>query len=114
MTQNRKAIIFGIVGIALYLLALAAVSSASFAQAGGTANILSHSNSIEVEADSVGDITSIAGNRNAVQYQPETEQHQRGESVMLWAWVVVLAALAYVLFTKVLGFEVVLVREKSV
>lgn len=114
MTQNRKAIIFIIVGIALYLLALAAVSSASFARAGGAVNAFSPSNTVEIESNSVGNVTSIAGNRNSMQYQPETEQHKRGERLGLWAWVLLLAALVYLLFTKVLGFEVVLVREKSV
>lgn len=114
MTQNRKAIIFIIVGIGLYLLALAAVSSASFARAGGTANVLSHSSDVQIEADNVGNVVSIAGNRNTLPQQPETEQHKRGEWLGLWAWVLLFAALVYLLFTKVMGFEIVLVREKSV
>jgi len=114
MTQNKKAIGFIIAGFALYLLAMAAVSAASFARAGGTANVLSHSSDVQIEADSVGDVVSVAGNRNAVLYQPETEQHQRGESVMLWGWVALLAGLVYLLLTKVLGVEIVVVREKKV
>lgn len=113
MTQNKKAILFVIGGIALYLLLMAAVSAASFARAGGTANVLSHSNEVQIEADSVGDVVSVAGNDNAMQYQPETEQHKQGERVMLWVWVVLLAAIVYLLFTKALGFEVVVLRDKT-
>lgn len=111
MTQKTKAIIFITTGIGLYLLLMAAVSAASFARAGGTANVLSHSNEVQIEADSVGDVVSVAGNRNGVQYQPETEQHKRGESVMLWAWVLFLVALAVFMFRRMGG---VIVWEKSV
>lgn len=114
MTQNKKAIFYIVGGVAVYLLIMAAVSAASFARAGGTANVLSHSNDVQIEADSVGDVVSVTGNGNALQYQPETEQHQRGESVMLWGWVALLAGLVYLLLTKVLGVEIVVVREKKV
>lgn len=110
--MNRKAIAFIIAGLALYLLALAAVSSASFARAGGTANILSHSSDVQIEANAVGNVTTITGNRNALQ-QAETEQHQRGESVMLWVWVAVLAVIVWALL-RAMGFEFVMVREKRV
>ena len=111
MTQNKKAIFYIVGGVAVYLLIMAAVSAASFARAGGTANVLSHSNDVQIEADSVGDVVSVTGKGNALQYQPETEQHKRGESVMLWLWVVLFIALVLFLFNRM---GVTLVWEKSV
>ena len=111
MTQNKKAIFYIVGGVAVYLLIMAAVSAASFARAGGTANVLSHSNDVQIEADSVGDVVSVTGNGNALQYQPETEQHKRGESVMLWLWGVLFIALVLFLFNRM---GVTLVWEKSV
>lgn len=113
MNQNKKAVLFIIVGIALYGLIFAAVSSASFARAGGTANVFSHSSDVQIEADSVGDVTTVTGNRNSIPYQPENDQHKRGESIMLWAWVVVLDVIVWFML-KALGMEIVGAREKGV
>lgn len=112
MTQNKRAIVFIVGGLLLYLLLIAAVSAASFANAGGTANVFSHSNDVQIEADSIGDVTTIAGNRNAMQYQPESDQHKSGERLMLGGWVLLLAALGWGLF-KAMGYQVVMYREKS-
>lgn len=106
MTQNKKAIAFIIGSLLIYFLVMAALSSASYARAGGTVNAFSPSSSVEVEADSVGNIVSVAGNRNTVQTIPETEQHKAGEKIMLGLWAALFLVLAWVLL-RILGVEII-------
>jgi len=54
---------------------------AGFAANGGSVAVFSPSNDVQIESDTVGDVVTVAGNRNRIErpYEPETAAHKRGE-----------------------------------
>ena len=91
-----------VLGASAYLIIALFTAAFGFGRAGGQLNVLSHSNTIE--ADTVGDIVAIAGNRNSVDQQPaqpRTEPPQEtgmrpGVAFGLGAIVMLLGLIIYV------------------
>lgn len=69
-SKIRALSVFTLLGVSAYLLLAIYTAASGFGGAGGQLNVLSHSADIQIESDSVGDVVTVAGNRNQVT-QPE-------------------------------------------